>query len=90
MDKRTFIKSVFLGSAGLILSARAFKVKAPQAKKSGTENLSFLNWDLHIALWNRIWMHIHCVLHHNRNTRAYTEKFNAAVKEGRVDRENGF
>ena len=80
MDKRTFLKSVFLGSTGLFLTGFPYKLKAPEQEESGTENSFFLNWFAYNAL--EPYMDAQTMeLHHNKHHAAYTEKFNAAVKE---------
>lgn len=81
MDKRTFIKSVFLGSTGLFVSASAYKLKASVIKKKWDgkfilPELGFAYSDLepHMDAYS-------LQLHHKREHGEYTEKFNVAVKE---------
>jgi len=80
VDKRSFIKSVFLGSTGLFLSAGVSKLKASGSKKQW--NGKFILPELGFA-YSVLEPHMDAYsleLHHMRTHAAYTEKFNAAVK----------
>jgi Fe-Mn family superoxide dismutase len=90
VDKRTFIKSVFLGSTGLFLSARAYRLKASAGKK---------RWDGRFVLpelgfaYSALEPHMdtHALqLHHGRDHAAYTQQFNAAVKEAGLTGKTAF
>jgi Fe-Mn family superoxide dismutase len=90
VDKRTFIKSVFLGSTVLFLSARAFKLKASVSKKK---------WDGKFVLpelgfaYSALepYMDAHSLhLHHMRDHAGYTQQFNAAVKEAGLTGKTAF
>jgi superoxide dismutase, Fe-Mn family len=81
VDKRTFIKSVFLGSAGLFISSQAYKVKASAGKKKWDGK--FILPELGFA-YSALEPHMdaHSLqLHHTRHHMAYTEQFNSVVKE---------
>jgi superoxide dismutase, Fe-Mn family len=80
VDKRTFLKSVFLGSTGLFILARANKLKASVSKKK---------WDGKFVLpelgfaYSALEPHMNAhtlQMHHTRDHAAYTEQFNAAVR----------
>jgi Fe-Mn family superoxide dismutase len=80
VDKRTFIKSVFLGSAGLFISLRASKAKASVSKKKWDGK--FILPELGFA-YSALEPHMdaHSLqLHHIREHAAYTQQFNADVK----------
>jgi len=90
VDKRSFIKSVFLGSAGLFLSTRTFKLKASVSKKK---------WDGKFVLpelgfaYSALEPHMdtHALqLHHVRDHAGYTQQFNAAVKEAGLTGKTAF
>jgi Fe-Mn family superoxide dismutase len=90
VDKRTFIKSVFLGGTGLLLSARAYKVKASAGKKKWDGK--FILPELGFA-YSALAPHIdaHTLqLHHIREHAAYTQQFNAAVKEAGLTGKTAF
>lgn len=81
MDKRTFLKSVFLGSTGFILTGFPNKLKAARARRKWDGE--FILPELPFA-YNALEPYIDAQtmeLHHNKHHAAYTEKFNAAVKE---------
>ena len=90
MDKRTFIKSVFLGGSVLFISSRAFKLKASASKKK---------WDGKFTLpalgftYNALEPHMdaHSLqLHHTHHHGAYTEQFNRVVKEAGLTGKTAF
>lgn len=90
MDKRTFIKSVFLGSTGLFLSSHAYKLKASVSKKK---------WDGKFVLpelgfaYSALEPHMdaHALqLHHLRDHAAYAQQFNLAVKEAGLTGKTAF
>ncbi len=90
MDKRTFIKSVFLGSTGLFLSARAYRLKASTGKKKWDGK--FMLPELGFA-YSDLEPHINAgslKQHHKNEHAAYTEKFNAAVKEAGLTGKTAF
>jgi superoxide dismutase, Fe-Mn family len=80
VDKRTFIKSVFLGGTGLLLTSRAYKLKASVNKKRWDGK--FILPELGFA-YGALEPHMdeHTLkLHHGRDHAAYTAQFNTAVK----------
>lgn len=90
MDKRTFIKSVFLGSAGLFISSRAYKLKASVSKKKWDGK--FILPELGFA-YNALEPHMdaHALqLHHTGDHAAYTRQFNTAVKEAGLTGKTAF
>jgi superoxide dismutase, Fe-Mn family len=90
VDKRTFIKSVFLGSTGLFLSSRAFKLKASAIKKKWDGK--FILPELGFA-YSALEPHMnaHALrLHHVREHAVYTQQFNAAVKEAGLTGKTAF
>ncbi len=90
MDKRTFIKSVFLGSTGLLISTRAYKLKASVNKKKWDGK--FILPELGFA-YSALEPHLdaHALqLHHSREHAAYTDRFNAAVKEAGLTGKTAF
>jgi Fe-Mn family superoxide dismutase len=81
VDKRTFLKSVFLGSAGILAAGLNSKLKAAISRKKW--NGEFLLPELPYA-YNALEPYIDArtmELHHSKHHAAYTDKFNAAVKE---------
>jgi len=81
VDKRTFLKSVFLGTAGVFASGLTSKLKAAKGRKK---------WDGVFVLpelpyaFNALEPHIDAKtmeIHYTKHHAAYTEKFNAAGKE---------
>jgi superoxide dismutase, Fe-Mn family len=90
VDKRTFIKSVFLGSAGLVISSRAYKVKASVNKKKWDGK--FILPELGYAYSSLVpYIDAHSLhLHHTRYHGAYTERFNAVVKEAGLTGKTAF
>lgn len=81
MNKRTFIKSLFLGSAGFLAMGSASKLKAGRARKKW--NGEFVLPELPYA-YNALEPYMDArtmELHYSKHHAAYTEKFNAAVKE---------
>jgi hypothetical protein len=90
VDKRTFIKSVFLGSAGLLISARSYRLKASVYKKKWEGK--FLLPELGFAYSDlEPYMDAGSLkLHHQKEHAAYTEKFNAAVKEAGLTGKTAF
>jgi Fe-Mn family superoxide dismutase len=90
VDKRTFVKSVFLGSTGLVISSQAFKLKASAGKKK---------WDGKFVLpelafaYSALEPHMdsHTLqLHHRHDHAVYTELFNAAVKDAGLKGKTAF
>jgi superoxide dismutase, Fe-Mn family len=81
LDKRTFLKSLFLGSAGMMAISFSSKLKAGRMKKKW--NGEFVLPELPYA-YNALEPYIDArtmELHHSKHHAAYTDKFNAAVKE---------
>lgn len=81
MDKRTFIKSIFLSAAGVFALGSSSAVKA--ARKKRKWNGEFVLPELPYA-YNALEPFIDAKtmeLHHGKHHASYTEKFNAAVKE---------
>jgi len=81
VDKRTFLKSVFLGAAGVFASGFTTKLKAARKKKKW--NGEFLLPELPYA-YDALEPYIDArtmELHYSKHHAAYTEKLNAAVKE---------
>jgi len=81
VDKRTFLKSIFLGTAGIALSGFIVKLKAVRAKKKwdGVFKLPELPYAFG-ALEPFIDAET-MELHYTRHHAAYTEKLNMAVSE---------
>ncbi len=79
MDKRTFLKSVFLGSTGIFLAGLSSKLKAAKRKWNGEFALPELAYafDALEPYIDARTMELHYSKHHA----AYTNNFNAAVKE---------
>lgn len=81
MDKRTFLKSVFLGTTGLFAMGFTSLLKA--AKKKRKWDGEFVLPELPYA-YNALEPYIDAKtmeLHHTKHHAAYTDRFNAAVKE---------
>jgi Fe-Mn family superoxide dismutase len=81
VDKRAFLKSVFLGSTGLFLTGLSSKLRAAKVKRKW--NGEFVLPELAFA-YNALEPYIDAQtmeLHYTKHHAAYTEKFNAAVKE---------
>lgn len=79
MDKRTFLKSFFLGTTGVFAMGLSSRLKAARKKWNG----EFVLPELPYA-YNALEPFIDAKtmeLHHSKHHAAYTEKFNAAVKE---------
>lgn len=90
MDKRTFIKSVFLGSTGLFVSSQAFKLKASAHRKKWDG--IFILPELGFA-YGALEPHMDARtlrLHHLKKHGAYTEQFNAAVREAGLKGKTAF
>jgi Fe-Mn family superoxide dismutase len=84
VNKRTFIKSAFLGTAGLFTLSFASKLKASMpARLKRKWSGEFLLPELPYA-YNALEPYIDAQtmeLHYSKHHAAYTEKFNVAVKE---------
>jgi len=81
VDKRTFLKSSFLGLAGLVSLGFTSSLKAARRKKNW--NGEFVLPELPYAN-NALEPYIDAAtmeLHHSKHHAAYTDKFNQAVKE---------
>ena len=81
MDKRTFIKSIFLGTTGVFTLGFTSALKA--ARKKRKWNGEFVLPELPYA-YDALEPYIDArtmELHHSKHHAAYTEKFNAAVAE---------
>jgi superoxide dismutase, Fe-Mn family len=81
VDKRAFLKSVFLGSSALFLTGFTSKLKAARNRRKW--NGEFLLPELAYA-YNALEPYIDAQtmeLHYSKHHAAYTDKFNAAVKE---------
>jgi Fe-Mn family superoxide dismutase len=80
VDKRTFLKSSFLGTAGLLATGFISHAKAPKRKKwNGEFLLPELTYSFDAL---EPYMDARTVeLHYTKHHAAYTEKLNAAVKE---------
>ena len=79
MDKRSFFKSLFLGSTGIFLAGLGSKLKAATRKWNGEFTLPELAYafDALEPYIDARTMELHYSKHHA----AYTNNFNAAVKE---------
>jgi superoxide dismutase, Fe-Mn family len=81
VDKRTFLKSVFLGSTGLILSASVSKVKASRVQKTwdGVFILPELNYSFHSLEphMNASLLRQHYQVHHA----GYVRQLNSEVRQ---------
>jgi Fe-Mn family superoxide dismutase len=80
VNKRTFLKSILLGSAGVMASGFSAKLKAARRKKWNGE---FVLPELPYA-YNALEPFIDArtmELHHSKHHATYTDRFNAAVKE---------
>jgi superoxide dismutase, Fe-Mn family len=81
VDKRTFIKSVFLGSTALFISSKAFKLKASVSKKKWDGKFILPEFGFAYGAFEP-YLNSHALkLHHIREHAAYTEQFNAAVRD---------
>jgi Fe-Mn family superoxide dismutase len=84
VDKRTFLKSAFLGTAGLFTIGFISKLKATIPSRSKRKwNGEFVLPGLPYA-YNALEPYIDAKtmeLHHSKHHATYTERFNAAVKE---------
>jgi Fe-Mn family superoxide dismutase len=89
VDKRTFLKSVFLGSAGLIVSSRAYKVKASSGKKKWDGK--FILPELGFA-YSALEPHMdaHSLRLHHQEHANYTAKFNAEVNKAGLTGKTAF
>jgi Fe-Mn family superoxide dismutase len=90
VDKRTFIKSVFLGGTGLFVVTGANKLKASVSKKKWDGK--FILPELGFA-YGALEPHMDAKtlqLHHIREHAAYTDQFNAAVNEAGLTGKTAF
>jgi Fe-Mn family superoxide dismutase len=90
VDKRTFIKSVFLGSTGLLISSRAYRLKASVSKKKWDGR--FILPELGFA-YSALEPHMDAnflQLHHSQEHALYTGQFNKAVKEAGLTGKTAF
>jgi superoxide dismutase, Fe-Mn family len=89
VDKRTFIKSVFLGGAGLVISSQAYKIKASVNKKKWDGK--FILPELGFA-YSALEPHMnaHTLRLHHQEHAAYTEKFNAEVNKAGLKGKTAF
>jgi superoxide dismutase, Fe-Mn family len=90
VDKRTFLKSVFLGSTGIILSGFVTRLKANRLRRKW--NGEFLLPELAYS-FNALEPYIDAQtmeLHYSKHHAAYTDKFNAAVKEAGLTGKTAF
>jgi Fe-Mn family superoxide dismutase len=81
VDKRTFLKSVFLGTAGML--ATGFTAKSRAARSRRKWNGEFVLPELPYA-YNALEPYIDArtmELHHSKHHATYTDRFNTAVKE---------
>lgn len=81
MDKRTFIKSIFLGTTGVIALGFSSALKAARGKRKW--NGEFVLPELPYA-YDALEPYIDArtmELHHSKHHAAYTKNFNAAVQE---------
>jgi len=81
LDKRTFIKSIFLGTTGVFTLGFTSALKAARKKRNGMASLCSLNCLMPMMPLEPYIDARTMELHHSKHHAAYTEKFNAAVAE---------